>query len=138
MWFALCVTMAFVVSGGVTAPSARAAGPNRLDHGEYLLRNEWLETYLPDGSYVELDMQLDGNLVLYNDHIRGACWASNTVGRGAKAYYGWDGFLYVYNAAGVAVWHSAKSGLNGTYANISPTTGQVWAGNYRVTGYCIP
>lgn len=67
---------------------------------------------IPEGTFlisttVTLDMQHDGNLVIYRNSDRAALWASNTVGRGGTyARMQTDGNLVIYTPAHVAVWSS--------------------------------
>jgi Ricin-type beta-trefoil lectin domain len=60
----------------------------------------------PTGTPVQLDMQGDGNLVMY-DASGNPLWSSGTPGNpGAVTQIQDDGNLVVYNASGGAVWNS--------------------------------
>ena len=61
-----------------------------------------------DGRY-SLTMQVDGNLVLYNE-LGTATWATMTFGTGNRAAFQADGNLVVYDASGVARWASNTYG----------------------------
>jgi hypothetical protein len=64
-----------------------------------------------NGDYV-LDMQGDGNLVLYQGGT--ALWASNTSGSAAdEAIMQGDGNLVLYTSAGSPAWASGTAGNNG-------------------------
>jgi hypothetical protein len=64
-----------------------------------------------NGDYT-LDMQGDGNLVLYQNGT--ALWASNTSGSAAdKASMQGDGNLVLYTSSGSAVWSSGTAGNDG-------------------------
>jgi len=55
---------------------------------------------------VNLIMQGDGNLVLYNNTTGQPLWATSTVGKGALADMQGDGNFVVYNSANRPVWAS--------------------------------
>ena len=87
--------------------SHAAAGSNYLEDGETLYVGQSLNS----GNGYTLDMQGDGNLVIYNPS--GApTWASNTVGTGNndRLIMQGDGNLVLYNASGGAVWSSGTYG----------------------------
>lgn len=69
--------------------------------------------------YVHLDMQSDGNLVLYYGYGTGAyaAWASNTVGRGAYAAVQSDGNFVVYDWSNNPVW-AANPKIYGPYSYV--------------------
>ncbi len=69
-----------------------------------------------DGRF-HLDMQTDGNLVLYQKG-HGAIWASNTYGRGYVMWMQKDGNAVVYSKTGNAVWASGTSGHSGAHLNV--------------------
>lgn len=73
--------------------------------------------FSPDGRF-RLDMQSDGNLVLYI--VNGApLWGSNTLGLGGtRATFQTDGNLVIYTASGQPVWGSGTSGNWGSAARI--------------------
>jgi hypothetical protein len=62
----------------------------------------------------KLDMQSDGNLVLYTEHMR-PLWASGTVGTGFFARMQSDGNLVVYDVADRPVWASDTPGNPGAF-----------------------
>jgi hypothetical protein len=108
--------------------------------GEHaLLRRE-----VSNGSTVELVMQDDGNLVLYNrggvEHGGRVCWASNTVGRGSFATYQEDGNFVVYEADGrTAAWASKTDGDGVGLVSIDDW-GTVYVGknrNWKLNEYCM-
>ncbi len=73
---------------------------------------------------VELDMQSDGNLVVYQMTVgstaKKAIWASNTNGNpGAYARMQDDGNLVVYSTSGRALWASGTNGNAGAYLQLS-------------------
>jgi hypothetical protein len=124
----------------VTASSAdAAAGTDRLYRGEALYPGQRLVRTMQNGSRVELVMQTDGNLVLYNDgtttHGKRVCWASNTQYNGAIAIYQYDGNFVVYTADGVPTWASHTQNDGGTTTNIN-AYGQLWAGYKRISSFC--
>jgi hypothetical protein len=106
-----------VVSGA--APSGTAAPSNCGDSAPVacgtLTANHALATGQSlascNGEYT-LDMQGDGNLVLYQGGT--ALWASNTSGSAAdEAIMQGDGNLVLYTSAGSAVWASGTAGNAG-------------------------
>lgn len=136
---AAAILLAAAASPGVAGAAQTAAGTDHLYRGETLQRNQRLVRYTQNGSRVELDMQIDGNLVLYNDgtptHGRRVCWASNTANNGAYAIYQRDGNFVVYNAKGAPTWASHTQNDGGTTVNIN-NYGQLWAGNKRLSSFC--
>src|SRR5215467_9432719 len=56
----------------------------------YMYRGEHLVNDRDPGNY-HLEMQNDGNLVLYSNSR--ACWATNTISRGYYVKYSYDGHL---------------------------------------------
>jgi len=69
-----------------------------------------------NGAYV-LNMQDDGNLVLYN--AGKAVWASETGGSGAdKAAMQSDGNFVLYTSAGSVAWFSGTAGNPGAYLSV--------------------
>jgi hypothetical protein len=104
-----------------TAPSGTATPSNCADSapvpcGE-LTANHELTTGQSltscNGDYT-LDMQGDGNLVLYQNGT--ALWASNTSGSAAdEAIMQGDGNFVLYTSSGSAVWASGTVGNDGAY-----------------------
>lgn len=82
--------------------TAVAASSDGLYANQYLFPGQRLAA---SGCYYHLDMQSDGNLVVYAGASR-PLWATNTVRRGAYAVMQTDGNLVVYNWNGRAVWSS--------------------------------
>jgi hypothetical protein len=108
--FAACFVLGF---------ANEAAADSILSTNERLYPGQML---VSPGCYYHLDMQTDGNLVIYGDG-RGASstsdkWATNTVGRGAYAVMQEDGNFVVYNLDGSAVWASGTSSSAGAYLNM--------------------
>ena len=106
-----------VVSGA--APAGTAAPSNCGDSAPVacgtLTANQELTTGQSlascNGDYT-LDMQGDGNLVLYQNGT--ALWASNTSGSAAdEAIMQGDGNLVLYTSAGSPVWASGTAGNDG-------------------------
>lgn len=91
--------------GSTIQPGPLGSG-DRLDAGQSLTKGRALTS---DNGYYSLQMQSDGNLVLYRNSPWRALWASNTVGRGEFVTMQADGNLVVYGAAG-AVWASGSGG----------------------------
>ena len=123
------------------APTAQAAaGTDRLYRGESLQPGQRLVNTVQNGSRVELVMQTDGNLVLYNTgtpaHGRRACWASNTQNNGYRAVYQSDGNFVVYNRAGGPTWASNTRDDGGRTVNIN-NYGQLWAGWKQLSSFCM-
>src|SRR5262249_42512962 len=69
-----------------------------------------------DGAY-SLNMQTDGNLVLY--HSGSAVWSSSTWGAGYILFVQGDGNLVIYSAAQSPVWESGTGGSGtGNYLKV--------------------
>jgi hypothetical protein len=107
-----------VVAGA--APSGTSAPSNCADSAPVpcgtLTANHELTTGQSltscNGDYT-LDMQGDGNLVLYNNSGT-ALWASNTSGSAAdEAIMQGDGNFVLYTSSGTAVWSSDTQGNDG-------------------------
>ena len=62
-------------------------------------------------SRMQLGMQTDGNLVLYDLVGKRPLWAAGTSGAGNTAYFQTDGNLVVYTADHHAIWASDASGF---------------------------
>jgi len=74
--------------------------------------------YSCDGRF-HLDMQGDGNLVLYWT-TGGVLWASNTNGAGGdRAFMQEDGNLVIYKSTGEAVWSTGTAGSSNYYATFA-------------------
>jgi hypothetical protein len=138
---ATAVLVTAALSLGSAATAEAAAGTDHLYRGETLQRGQKLARYIQNGSRVELVMQIDGNLVLYNNgtpsHGRRVCWASNTAQNGAYAAYQRDGNFVVYNAERPPrpTWASHTQNDGGSTVNIN-NYGQLWAGNKRLSSFC--
>jgi hypothetical protein len=79
-----------------------------------------------EGSPYHLEMQGDGNLVLYSGSH--PCWGSGTQGwYGAYARYSWDGHLYVVADSGYVLWDSGFGGAWDVY-NVSIFNGRFYVG----------
>jgi cell wall-associated NlpC family hydrolase len=103
-------TVVLAVAGAsmVTVQSASAAaGGSTLSAGQKLQAGQDL---VSSGGQYKLDMQGDGNLVIYENGS--AIWASSTAGTGSANYLVMqgDGNLVVYNRAGKPVWASNTAG----------------------------
>ena len=66
-----------------------------------------------DGHHT-LEMQTDGNLVLYHDG-KGALWATGTNGKGHTAVMQGDGNFVLYDASNHPLWNSVTEGHAGAY-----------------------
>jgi hypothetical protein len=95
---ASCATAAGTSGGG---------GAGTLKAGQILHAGQSLAS--PNGQYT-LDMQTDGNLVVYGNGC--VIWNSGTEGTGSANYLEMqtDGNLVVYTSAGKAVWNSGTEG----------------------------
>lgn len=86
--------------------------------GSTLLANQGLSGSPPQGFVTsnrefQLDMQPDGNLVLYNNYSR-PLWSTSTGGNpGAFVAMQGDGNLVVYSSSGQALWSSETGGSAG-------------------------
>ncbi|MFF1919825.1 protein kinase [Streptomyces sp. NPDC058221] len=84
---------------------------------------------------VQLGMQADGNLVLYDRQAKRVMWASGTSGKNNMAAFQNDGNLVVYTADGRAIWASDPAGFANATLVIQPEGNavimaggkQVWA-----------
>jgi cell wall-associated NlpC family hydrolase len=102
-------TIAFVFGSILVAPGAAnaKAGTPMLNAGEQLKAGQFLQS--PDKK-LTLNMQADGNLVLYAPGSQ-ARWNTHTRGhKGAFAAFQTDGNLVVYAANKKALWHSFANG----------------------------
>src|SRR5260370_4875436 len=130
---ATAVALAALVSG--TFPAGAAAGSSMLSAGQELDAGQGLVS--ASGQY-RLNMQSDGNLVIYNGV---AIWASNTAGTGGGNHLAMqaDGNLVVYTSAGKPVWASNTAGTGGGHRLVMQNDGNlvvytsagkpVWASN---------
>lgn len=101
---ALVFTLLASGAGFVFAPcptAVAAPGQGHLTGGQKLSAGQFLKS--SNGQY-RLDMQTDGNLVLYGP--KGALWASGTSGAGHSAVMQTDGNFVVYDAASEPLWNS--------------------------------
>lgn len=84
---------------------------------------------------LQLGMQADGNLVLYDRQEKRVMWAAGTSGKDNMAAFQEDGNLVIYTAAGRAIWASDPSGFTHATLVIQPDGNvvirsggkQVWA-----------
>jgi subtilase family serine protease len=90
-----------------TSGSSGGGGAGTLQAGQVLKAGQSLVS--PNGQYT-LDMQTDGNLVVYGNGC--VIWNSGTEGTGTANYLTMqtDGNLVVYTSAGKAVWNSGTEG----------------------------
>jgi hypothetical protein len=117
------------LSAGQNGNRYRALGTNRAGEvatriatltvrGSTLLANQALTSSPPQGFVTtngefQLDMQPDGNLVLYNNYSR-PMWATGTGGNpGAYVTMQGDGNLVIYGSDGQALWNSGTGGSAG-------------------------
>jgi hypothetical protein len=85
------------------------AASDTLFANEYLYHGQRLSS---PGCFYHLDMQADGNLVLYSGiQQTSPVWASNTVGAGAYAVMQADGNFVVYDWGNAPVWASGTQGF---------------------------
>jgi hypothetical protein len=101
---------------GVVGVSAASASTNLiLGSGGSLNSGQWLGNAKTDSGY-RLDMQTDGNLVVYSAS-NAAVWNSGTSGQpGNRAVMQVDGNFVIYGTAGQVRWQSVTNGNNGAYA----------------------
>lgn len=131
---------------GTLQPAAAGAGTSVLWAGQVLQAGQDLVS--PGGQYV-LDMQTDGNLVVYGNGC--VIWASNTAGTGSRDYLAMqgDGNLVIYTGAGKPVWASNTVGsgsqnvlemqTDGNLVVYASTGRPVWAsGAARADQLCGP
>ncbi|MFJ6464749.1 protein kinase [Streptomyces sp. NPDC091387] len=89
---------------------------------------------------LQLGMQADGNLVLYDRQEKRVMWAAGTSGKDNMAAFQDDGNLVVYTAAGRAIWASDPVGFTNATLVIQPGGNvvimaggkQVWATNTHI------
>ncbi|MFE7356958.1 hypothetical protein ACFU8Q_28320 [Streptomyces sp. NPDC057543] len=89
---------------------------------------------------LQLGMQADGNLVLYDRQEKRVLWAAGTSGEGNMAAFQDDGNLVIYTAAGRAIWASNPAGFTNATLVIQPDGNvvimaggkQVWATNTHI------
>ncbi|MEZ0110670.1 hypothetical protein ABH920_004685 [Catenulispora sp. EB89] len=122
---------------GVTGSASANPGQWYLQRGQTLNPGDSLYQDVPNGGYLQLIMQTDGNLVEYH-HFGStfwACWSTNTWGRGHTDYvtYQQDGNFVMYdeNTKGVD-WESHTKGVGGTIVNMSPLKNTADNGTVRV------
>jgi len=92
-----------------------------LKPGQELDQGQSIDACSDEGfGKMELDMQTDGNFVLYqNDVCRQPTWASGTNGKGGvRAVMETDGNLVVYDANDKALWASNTSGNPGASLSV--------------------
>ena len=95
------------ISLSAVAPASASAGGSSLSAGQELQAGQDLVS--PGGQYT-LDMQTDGNLVVYGNGC--VIWNSNTGGSGSHNFLAMqaDGNLVIYTSAGKPVWNSKTAG----------------------------
>ncbi|OKI44761.1 hypothetical protein A6A29_34020 [Streptomyces sp. TSRI0281] len=89
---------------------------------------------------LQLGMQADGNLVLFDRKEKRVLWAAGTSGKDNMAAFQDDGNLVVYTAAGRAIWASNPVGFTNATLVIRPDGNvvimaggkQVWATNTHI------
>jgi len=89
------------------APPPPAAISNHLDHGQRL--NGGQNLYSPNGAY-SLEMQTDGNLVIYGPGHAPLWFTSTSNSRGAFLVNQDDGNLVLYSATGAPLWYTRTNG----------------------------
>ena len=96
-------------------PAAADEGCGKIEPGQGLIQGH---AFSSCGGVYALDMQKDGNLVLY--HGAGhAIWATATDGcDGYKAVMQGDGNFVLYDTRGHALWASGTSGHPGAYLSV--------------------
>ena len=97
----------------VAAVTRTAAASGELFENGYLFAGQSL---VGSSCYVHLDMQSDGNLVLY--YGSQAAWATNTVGSGAYAEMQTDGNFVVYNWNNNPVFATGSNRVAPDYLNV--------------------
>lgn len=113
-------------SDGSTTPPTTDAGDGGLAcgvlaSGQELAQGQQIASCNDEGfGAMELDMQTDGNFVLYqSDVCRQPTWASSTNGKGGtKAIMQTDGDLVVVDASNSVLWHSNTAGNPGAHLAI--------------------
>jgi cell wall-associated NlpC family hydrolase len=108
------VVSALGVSVSAALPAAAGAGQSTLSAGQELHAGQYL---VSTSSQYTLNMQRDGNLVIYDNGK--ATWATNTNGTGSADFVIMqdDGNLVVYTGAGKPVWASNTVG-SGSHNNL--------------------
>ncbi|MEK8143962.1 hypothetical protein NKH18_24655 [Streptomyces sp. M10(2022)] len=89
---------------------------------------------------LQLGMQADGNLVLYDRQEKRVMWAAGTSGKDNMAAFQDDGNLVIRTAAGRAIWASNPAGFTNATLVIQPDGNvviraggkQVWATNTHI------
>ncbi|WP_180356421.1 MULTISPECIES: hypothetical protein [Kitasatospora] len=129
-----------------TSGTASANNTSELYRGQTLNAGDWVfaASAANNGSWFQLIMQSDGNLVEYRwdgdptagQQSRSVCWSSNTMGSGANhATYQQDGNFVVYTPGGYAAWASNTAGGGGSSVDIN-SVGVVFVGYKAITGSC--
>jgi len=84
---------------------------DNLMQNDSLSNNHFIES---ESGQFRLVMQVDGNLVLYEQQFSGKptqIWASNTQGEDCKLIMKDDGNLVIYDSTGTATWSSMTHGI---------------------------
>ena len=99
--------LVLATSLSAAAPATAAAGGSILSAGQELQAGQDL---ISSGGQYTLDMQTDGNLVVYGNGC--VIWASGTAGTGSNDYLAMqgDGNLVIYQSDGHPVWASNTAG----------------------------
>ena len=130
----LVIALALVATNATGAQAATTSGS--LSRGQTLNVNDRIVRANGVGAYWFLQMQSDGNLVLYYDpwYSKGiVCWASNTVGHGAKAVYTSSGDLQILDAHSNKYWSTGAN--SGTTVDINPQ-GVLYVGYRAMNSKC--
>lgn len=99
------------VASNSLCTTATASCPNTL-------KSVGVSNIVSNNGLYQLDMQSDGNLVIYNI-LQRPIWASNTVGTGATYLaLGSDGNLGVYTPNGTSVWTTNSLNQGATYVTL--------------------
>lgn len=92
--------------------------PSDSAYADLLFPNDYLyprQRVTATGCYYRLDMQTDGNMVLYaGQGVSHALWVSNTEGRGGYAVFQTDANFVIYDWNDLPVWSSGL--VNGNTA----------------------
>lgn len=96
------LVLSMAVACGALAVSKGASAYDTIYAGQVLYPGQSL---VASGCYSHLDMQTDGNLVIYDGNTPN--WSTNTHGiNGGYAYMQADGNFVLYDWNGVARWHT--------------------------------
>ena len=126
-----------LMTGLATSASANTFGKygGQIPRGGVLNRGEWIGSGPYGDTLYRMNMQTDGNLVIYLADGSKVCWASNTAGRGVRANYQTDGNFVIYNSSSQPVWASNTKGKGGDTTNVN-IYGALYVGTTRVSNNC--